>query len=823
MDVAVLPDSRIVAVGSAGWYDFNGGIGGTNLLMARFNENGALDPTFHNAAFGGGPDQSASTVALMPNGTLVYAGQGNTWDDGFYGPQRFLVGRVGGQLVATIQGGPAGPISSSSAAFEFGLSESGSTAECKLDGPGATTGSFTPCTSPKTYSGLADGAYTFSVRAVDASGTRRGYVETQSFSVDTRVPVARITSGPSGPTHDTRAWFEFTAIAGSTFECRFDGPGASSGSWASCSPPKIYERLADGNYTFSVRATVAGRTGPATTQAFSVDTVPPAVTITGGPSGSPTSPQFSFTSSGGPIASTECAIIGGHWYYGQSVPCASPHTLAPPHTLGPLAGGSYEFIVRVMDEATNWGQARRSFTVDAPPDTAITGGLPGGSPTRQTAVSWEFRSTAASSTFECRLDTPAGAGSYAACGSPQAYSALADGDYTFSVRAVGPAGTDATPATRSWRVDNQPPNTTITGASTGTTSTFSFTASEDVLGFSCKLDTPAGAGEFVPCTSPKTYSTPANGPYTFTVNAMDRVYFMDPTPAAHAFMVSPGPSPTPTATPSPSPSPTPSPSPSPSPTPSASPTPSPSPSPTPAACALTNGNDVRIPDLQTVESAIAVTGCPGNAAAAATVEVHLMHTYIGDLVVSLIAPDGSAYVLHNRAGGSADDINQTYTVNLSSEPANGTWKLRVQDAAAGDSGRIDAWTVNLGTGPSPSPSPSPTPASCAGTNGNDVPVPDLATAESSITIAGCARSASASATVEVHVLHTYIGDLVVSLIAPDGSAYVLHNRAGGSADNIHQTYTVNLSSEASNGSWKLRVQDAAAADVGRIDSWTLNL
>jgi uncharacterized delta-60 repeat protein len=71
------------------------------------------------------------------------------------------------------------------------------------------------------------------------------------------------------------------------------------------------------------------------------------------------------------------------------------------------------------------------------------------------------------------------------------------------------------------------------------------------------------------------------------------------------------------------------------------------------------------------------------------------HTYIGDLIVSLIAPDGSSYVLHNRAGGSTDNINQTYTTNLSSEPATGTWRLRVQDAAAADTGRIDSWTLNL--------------------------------------------------------------------------------------------------------------------------------
>ena len=119
---------------------------------------------------------------------------------------------------------------------------------------------------------------------------------------------------------------------------------------------------------------------------------------------------------------------------------------------------------------------------------------------------------------------------------------------------------------------------------------------------------------------------------------------------------------------------------------------------------------MQIPDLSTVESPITVSGCTGNASAAATVEVHIVHTYIGDLLVTLIAPDGSSYLLHNRAGGSIDNLDQTYSVNLSSEPANGTWKLRVQDAAAADVGRIDSWTINLGAGPTPTPTPSPSPS-----------------------------------------------------------------------------------------------------------------
>jgi subtilisin-like proprotein convertase family protein len=234
----------------------------------------------------------------------------------------------------------------------------------------------------------------------------------------------------------------------------------------------------------------------------------------------------------------------------------------------------------------------------------------------------------------------------------------------------------------------------------------------------------------------------------------------------------------------------------------------------PPGCSQTNGNDVAIPDLSTVESPITISGCTGNAGSASTVEVHILHTYIGDLIVSLIAPDGSAYVLHNRAGGSADNINQTYTVNLSTEAANGTWRLRVQDAAAIDTGTIDSWTLNLGGG---------TPPPCTGTNPNDVQIPDLSTVESLITISGCTGNASPTSTAEVHIVHTYRGDLVVSLIAPDGSVYTLLNRSGGSADNVDQTFTVNLSTEARNGTWRLRVQDAAAIDTGFINSWTLTL
>jgi PKD repeat protein len=109
----------------------------------------------------------------------------------------------------------------------------------------------------------------------------------------------------------------------------------------------------------------------------------------------------------------------------------------------------------------------------------------------------------------------------------------------------------------------------------------------------------------------------------------------------------------------------------------------------------TNAADYTISDNATVESPITVSGRTGNGGASTPVAVNIIHTYIGDLKVDLIAPDGSIYVLHNRAGGSADNINQTYTVNLSGEALNGTWKLRVNDNYANDVGYINSWSITF--------------------------------------------------------------------------------------------------------------------------------
>ncbi|MFF1692852.1 M28 family metallopeptidase [Streptomyces sp. NPDC058257] len=110
-----------------------------------------------------------------------------------------------------------------------------------------------------------------------------------------------------------------------------------------------------------------------------------------------------------------------------------------------------------------------------------------------------------------------------------------------------------------------------------------------------------------------------------------------------------------------------------------------------------NTADVTIPDNgAAVTSTVNVTGRTGNAPAALKVDVDIRHTWRGDVVVDLLAPGGTAYRLKNSSSNdSADNVIATYTVNASSEAANGAWKLRVQDVAAQDTGYINSWKLTF--------------------------------------------------------------------------------------------------------------------------------
>lgn len=108
-----------------------------------------------------------------------------------------------------------------------------------------------------------------------------------------------------------------------------------------------------------------------------------------------------------------------------------------------------------------------------------------------------------------------------------------------------------------------------------------------------------------------------------------------------------------------------------------------------------NTSSYAIPDNNStgVSSPISVTR--DGDAGTLSVDVDISHTYKGDLIVDVIHPDGSVYNLHNRSGGSANDIQQTYSVNVGSRPAGGQWQLRVRDLARRDVGTINRWSITF--------------------------------------------------------------------------------------------------------------------------------
>lgn len=87
-----------------------------------------------------------------------------------------------------------------------------------------------------------------------------------------------------------------------------------------------------------------------------------------------------------------------------------------------------------------------------------------------------------------------------------------------------------------------------------------------------------------------------------------------------------------------------------------------------------------------------------------TVDMDITHTWRGDVILDLTSPSGTIVRLHNKSGGSADNITGNYNTTLTSaqplsgfvgEDPNGTWTLFASDTGNGDTGTINSWGLNI--------------------------------------------------------------------------------------------------------------------------------
>ncbi|MCK4666804.1 S8 family serine peptidase, partial [Candidatus Dependentiae bacterium] len=86
----------------------------------------------------------------------------------------------------------------------------------------------------------------------------------------------------------------------------------------------------------------------------------------------------------------------------------------------------------------------------------------------------------------------------------------------------------------------------------------------------------------------------------------------------------------------------------------------------------------------------------------------------------------------------------------------------------------------------------------------------------------------------LNITHTYIGDLKITLISPEGTPIVLHNKSGGGTDNIVGWYDTDkpedgpgklddLVGENGSGNWRIAITDTAGQDTGQLNSWKLEI
>ncbi len=166
---------------------------------------------------------------------------------------------------------PTDPTNVPAVQIAFSDTATGVGFECSLSA--SPTPAYLPCASPFSSPPLADGRYTFAVRALD--GTTAGPATTYAFTVDTVPPVVVISQRPADTIYVNNAQFAFAAADAVRYDCSFAGSGQPD-LFQTCVSPMSYSGLAAGTYVFKVRATdAAGNLGLPAAASFTYDDNPP--------------------------------------------------------------------------------------------------------------------------------------------------------------------------------------------------------------------------------------------------------------------------------------------------------------------------------------------------------------------------------------------------------------------------------------------------------------------------------------------------------------------------------------------------------------------
>ncbi|TMQ27939.1 MAG: hypothetical protein E6J90_01420 [Deltaproteobacteria bacterium] len=202
-----------------------------------------------------------------------------------------------------------------------------------------------------------------------------------------------------------------------------------------------------------------------------------------------------------------------------------------------------------------------------------------------------------------------------------------------------------------------------------------------------------------------------------------------------------------------------------------------------------------------------------------SLSLNITHTFRGDLVVTLISPGGTQFIVSNRAGGSADNIvitNQVITA-FNGQVAAGTWKLKVQDLAAIDVGTLNSWSLNIVGNCNPV-------VHWSGSASPNLPTIDNGTACTSLTVATTGGSASV-AKLDISGRHDFCS-ILRGTLAHNGvtvAAFPTGTFPSGACNFSFTNRAVPGLSGDSSGTWTLCIVDTDAfGDTGTLNTWAVH-
>lgn len=299
----------------------------------------------------------------------------------------------------------------------------------------------------------------------------------------------------------------------------------------------------------------------------------------------------------------------------------------------------------------------------------------------------------------------------------------------------------------------------------------------------------------------------------------------------------------------------------------------------------TNSTPTAVIDVGVATSTITIAGA-GPYLWDVDVATSLQHTFAADLDITIQSPAGTVVTLSTDNGAGNDNVfdgtvwddqggtpasdfvyaNATTATPLVPEEAlgafrgedpNGTWTITISDDLSGDTGSLNAWTLDLFTLPV-----APINTTATFSNGTPTPINDVATNTSTITVTGAGTSLTAL-DLTTAIQHTFAADMDITLTSPAGTVVTLSTDNGAGNDNVFdgtnwdddinpagqvpyannnglvtdQTY-VNLTTatplvveealsafmgEDPNGVWTLTIVDDLSGDTGTLGSWSLDI